>query len=174
MTNESSIAAWVEDFVVDLGLCPFAAEPARNGRVRYVARSVTGFDAAIAFVLDEVERLFEDADTSTTLCIFEGALDSFDEFLDVCAAIEALLEQSGADDFLQIAHFHPDYVFEGADEDDAANYTNRAPAPVVQLLRVSEVEHAIAMHPDPEGIPDRNIEKLRALGVAAVRRRLGV
>jgi hypothetical protein len=40
---------------------------------------------------------------------------------------------------------------------------------VIHLLREEDVERAIAEHPDPEGIPAANIERLRALGAEALR-----
>lgn len=39
----------------------------------------------------------------------------------------------------QLATFHPRYRFEGSEEDDASNYTNRSPFPVLHLLLESQV-----------------------------------
>ena len=64
----------------------------------------------------------------------------------------------------QIASFHPEYRFADADADDAANYTNRSPYPMLHLLREASLESAIANYPDADAIPDNNIAKARALG----------
>ena len=68
------------------------------------------------------------------------------------------------DGVYQLASFHPDYQFAGTEPEDAQNYTNRAPHPVLHLLRESSLEAAIASYPDAEQIPDRNIERLESLG----------
>ena len=47
---------------------------------------------------------------------------------------------------------------------DAANFTNRSPWPVIHLLREESVEQAIASHPDTARIPERNIRLAREKG----------
>ena len=54
------------------------------------------------------------------------------------------------------------YVAEAA-ENDAANFSNRAPYPIFHLLREDSVERVLATYPDPENIPERNIAKLRGM-----------
>ncbi len=70
----------------------------------------------------------------------------------------------GYDGVYQLATFHPDYCFDGADLDDAANYSNRSPYPMVHVLREASVERAIAFYGDTAAIPERNIAYLTALG----------
>ena len=65
---------------------------------------------------------------------------------------------------LQIASFHPAYQFEGSAPGDPANYSNRSPYPMLHLLREESVAKAVALHPDAEGIPERNIARLREMG----------
>ncbi|KKO45539.1 hypothetical protein VT06_17155, partial [Arsukibacterium sp. MJ3] len=48
--------------------------------------------------------------------------------------------------------------------DDAANYTNRSPLPVLHILREASLEKALADYSDPESIPERNIEFARRKG----------
>ena len=71
---------------------------------------------------------------------------------------------------IQIASFHPDYQFAGTEHADAENFTNRAPFPMLHLIREESVEKARTFYPDIEGIPDRNIEKLRELGTEEILR----
>lgn len=40
---------------------------------------------------------------------------------------------------MKLATFHPQYRFEGSEEDDASNYTNRSPYPVLHLLLEDQV-----------------------------------
>lgn len=48
--------------------------------------------------------------------------------------------------------------------EDAENYSNRSPYPMLHILREDSVARAVASHPDVEGIPQRNIALLEKLG----------
>jgi hypothetical protein len=69
----------------------------------------------------------------------------------------------GLEGILQVASFHPHYQFEGSDTDDIENYTNRAPYPILHLLRESSITRAVDAYPDAAGIYERNMETLRRL-----------
>lgn len=152
-----AVEAWVRDFVVRHDLCPFAAGPLRAGRVRFAECA----DDPLESLLDEIERL-DAGEADTTLIVLRGFAD-FEDFLDLVAAAEELLEATGLESTYQLASFHPDYRFADAPPDDPANATNRAPHPTLHLLRVADVSRAVDAHPDPEGIPSRNVALLRAL-----------
>jgi hypothetical protein len=64
----------------------------------------------------------------------------------------------------QVASFHPLYRFAGSANDDAANYTNRSPYPMLHLLREESIELALERFPNPEQIPERNILFARSKG----------
>jgi len=101
--------------------------------------------------------------------IYAGAFADFDDYLDFLGLAEALLSDQGYEGIYQLASFHPDYSFEEAALDDAANYTNRSPYPMLHLLRESSLEQAIAHYPDPENIPERNIALTRELGLTKMK-----
>ena len=61
-----------------------------------------------------------------------------------------------------------DYQFAGTDPDDAENYTNRAPWPILQLLREDSLETVLASYPNPGQIPERNIAAMNRLGSTAL------
>ncbi|MDQ2752605.1 MAG: DUF1415 domain-containing protein, partial [Bacteroidota bacterium] len=66
----------------------------------------------------------------------------------------------------QVASFHPAYRFSGASANDAANYTNRSPYPMLQLLREESVAKAIAHYPGSvASIPAHNIAFARKKGL---------
>jgi hypothetical protein len=70
---------------------------------------------------------------------------------------------------VQVASFHPQFQFEGVPPDDISNATNRAPYPVLHLLREESVERAVATEGgDAEAIVERNIATLRELGAAGL------
>ena len=66
---------------------------------------------------------------------------------------------------LQVASFHPQFQFEGTAPDDITNYTNRAPYPMLHLLREDSVERAVAAFPDELAIAETNIGTLEKLGL---------
>ena len=96
----------------------------------------------------------------------------FLEFNDFLDAANAALVGESLEGEIQIASFHPDYRFEATEPNAIGNYTNRSPYPMLHLIREESVSRAIAGHPDPESIPDRNIARLESLGEQALRKLL--
>lgn len=165
---------WVREVVVGLNLCPFAAEPLKLGRIRYAVCGETAPDDIFRSLLLEMEALINrpEAAVETSLFIVPQGLESFDDFLEILYSADEAIPEAGLDGVLQLASFHPDYRFEGATRDDPANYTNRSPFPMFHLIREESLERALSSYPNPELIPQRNIETLRSLGLAEVQRRL--
>jgi hypothetical protein len=163
---------WLERAVIGLQLCPFAAAPYLNDRVRYC---VSG-QHATAGLLQELSRELQtlrDADPlecETTLLIHPHVLNDFrdyNDFLDECDVAVASLGLEGE---LQVASFHPRYQFAGTGTQDIENYTNRSPYPTLHLLREASITRAAAGFPDIDSIGDRNMETLRRLGHEGWRR----
>lgn len=161
---------WVEKMVVGLNLCPFAAPVVRAGTIRYQVSTARDEDAFLRDFLQQLSDLVETpgAELSTTLLITPWLLQAFDRFLDLVGDAEALIEQAGVEDLFQIATFHPGYLFDGVDEDDISHWTNRAPYPVLHLIRQDEMSRALENYRDPESIPERNIKRLREMGKAGL------
>lgn len=165
MSPVEKTEAWVRDFVLAHALCPFAARPYALGSVLTVALEGADLESCFHAALAQVQALLaeEPEMIETTLLVFPEALSNFEEFLDFLATFHDTLEEAGADELVQLAHFHPDYQFEDTTPNDPGNRTNRSPFPVIQLLRAESVAKAIVAHPDVEGIPGQNIAKMRAL-----------
>lgn len=108
----------------------------------------------------------------TSLLIFPESLKDFDDYLDFLEIANALMHKQGYEGIYQLASFHPHYYFEGADENDAANYTNRSPYPMLHILREASLERALLNYPDPENIPGRNIKLTRELGLDVMQKLL--
>src|SRR5690606_11803576 len=100
----------------------------------------------------------------TTLLVHPLVLAEFLDFNDFLDEADALLEAMELDGVLQVASFHPDYQFADSGPDDVENLTNRAPWPILHLLREDSVARAVEAFPDPDAIGQRNIERVRALG----------
>ena len=95
------------------------------------------------------------------------------DFLDFhffLAEADALIRNQGFDGVFQIASLHPRYEFAGSDAEDIENYTNRAPYPMLHLLREASIDRAVAAFPDAADIFEKNIETLNRLGHEGWRR----
>ena len=156
---------WVEQFVVKHALCPFAALPLRQGRVVAIECSAPDPEAAFYWALSQVQWLIEQeqGEVETSLLVFPTHFSDFEDFLALVEAIEEALSDSGADELIQLAHFHPHYVFADVAKDDPGNLTNRAPWGTVQLLRVGSVAAAVAGYGDVEEIWERNVALMREI-----------
>lgn len=157
------VKQWIEQCVIDLSLCPFAAAPYRAGRVRIAICSKESESEYFRLIEAELEHLLSDLNGSeTTLIVGQRVLGDFLDFNDFLTSAEALLTVNDRASHIQIASFHPDYRFGGVDAGDVGNYTNRAPFPIVQWLRTDSVTKAVnAM--DTSAIPDNNIATLKAM-----------
>lgn len=153
---ESQVRYWIDNVVVGLNICPFAKRELDAGRVRVCEPSGLGMQEALEAFADEAIQLVNSNQTATTLLILPQGFEDFDDYLDLLEMSEALLEECGWDEALQLASFHPDYCFEGVEDDDPANFTNRSPLPIIHLLRQDDVAQAIANYPEVDRIPDNN------------------
>lgn len=164
----AQVEHWLQEVVIGLNLCPFANGANRGGLVRIAVADGTTAEQCLQELADEAGRLEAADDEATTLFVLPRGFEDFDDYLDLLELANALLEDLGYEGILQLASFHPDYQFEGTAEDDVSNWTNRAPLPILHLLQEASLARAIDAHPDPEGIPRRNIDRLEKLGLAAV------
>ena len=158
---------WLERAVIGLNLCPFAKSVHAKELVRYVVSRAQTTDALLDDFERELKFLTEVAPEKVdmTLLMTPGVLADFEAFTDFLDLAEVVLRNYGMVGVLQVASFHPDYVFAGEDADDIANYTNRAPYPTLHLIREASLARATAAFPDASDIYLRNIETLRALGL---------
>lgn len=144
--------AWIHKVVVGLNFCPFAQRVLRQDSIHYEVRKTCSQSVFLA----ECQRLDDEPEISTSFLILTGAL-TFEDYLDLVNQSQEWLEEADYEGVYQLASFHPDYCFAGSDPDDAANYTNRSPFPMLHLLREQAVSDALDVYPDAEAIPDKNI-----------------
>ncbi len=157
---------WLERAVIGLSLCPFAKAVLAKGQVRFVVSPAETPDALLSELERELRALSAAApdEVDTTLLIAPHVLGEFLDYNDFLKLAAAALEQAGLTSELQIASFHPRYVFGDLDEDDPANASNRAPYPILHLLREASVSRAVESFPDAATIFEKNIVRLRELG----------
>ncbi len=160
----AQVRKWLQDVVIGFNFCPFARREFDAGRVRYRVFDGRKTRLALATVLEELRFLDKHEEIETTLLIFADGWGDFYSYLALLDAAQQILEDAAYEGVYQLASFHPDYVFEGEDVDDASNFTNRSPLPLLHLLRESSIERAIASDPNVDQIPERNKQLARAKG----------
>jgi hypothetical protein len=165
---------WLEQAVIGLNLCPFAKSVYVKNQVRLVVSRARHLDAFLDDLDAELERLkstpAEEVDTTLLIhpTLFPDFL-VFNDFLDVADGVLADHELEGV---VQIAPFHPDFVFDGEPEGDMSHFTNRSPYPTLHLIREDSLARAIESFGDTDVIYERNIDVLRRLGTNGWRRLL--
>lgn len=158
--------AWLEQAVIGLELCPFAKAVHVRGRIRWVVSAARDPEVLRAELRRELEALAAapiDA-VETTLLLHPHVLADFLDYNDLLDVADAEIEYLGLAGVLQVASFHPHYVFAGSDPDDVANASNRSPVPLLHLLREESIDRAVQAYPDPDAIVERNLATLRRLG----------
>lgn len=163
---------WVKSVIIKHNFCPFARRELERNSIRYCVNRDTELEPALQAVIDECICLDDNKDTETTLLIFSEGFSDFDDYLDLVELAQDLLADQGYEGIYQLASFHPNYCFEGAEQDDVANYTNRSPYPMMHLIREASMEKALESYPEPEKIPERNVEYARELGMEEMQRQL--
>lgn len=170
MNRDEVLAAmrlWIEKAVIGLELCPFARQVYVRDQVRIVVSEAKHLDAFLEQLDEELDLLAEidPAKTDTTLLVHPTLFDDFETFNEVVGIAEEAVLEHELDGVLQVASFHPRFRFEGTEEDEIGNYTNRAPFPTLHLIREDSLAKALASFPgDPDDIYKRNIETLEKLG----------
>ncbi|TKC90853.1 DUF1415 domain-containing protein [Trinickia terrae] len=157
---------WLTRAVIGLNLCPFAKAVHVKNQIRYAISEATDMEGVLTDLEAELGTLAnaDPEQIDTTLVVFPRTLADFLDFNDSLFFAERLLKQMRLEGILQIASFHPQYQFEGSEPDDIENYTNRAPYPILHLLREASIERAVEAFPDAAEIYERNQETLRRLG----------
>jgi len=166
-TNKAIIATvehWVAEVVVRHRFCPFAKPALDQHSVSYCVLDGGTPEILLEQMAERVSALLDGGKPDATeLLVLSAVAAKFDDFLDIVALAEALIESMGWYEKVQLATFHPDYCFAETSPHSIENYTNRAPWPVLQLLQVDAVSRALENVVNPELIPQRNIEHLNTM-----------
>ena len=173
---------WISHFIIQHNICPFAKRAFENndennnsGRIHYEVVISDKVETQLQELIYSCEQLDREngLDSSgnnngnyieTSLLILPNGLSDFEDYLDFLALANKLMHQQGYEGVYQLASFHPDYCFDGVDANDASNYTNRSPYPMLHLIREESLEKVLSQYPNPENIPARNIEYTREMG----------
>ncbi|MCX2980008.1 DUF1415 domain-containing protein [Halieaceae bacterium IMCC14734] len=161
---------WLDECVLALGLCPFAAPVLRDTSLRITvceasnaAQQLRQFEQELALL----QRVPE-AEVSTTLLVYDTGLEDFMLFLERLEQCQIRLQRAGLEGVIQLASFHPHYLFAGEPEQALSHYTNRSPRPTIHLLRENMLSKAIERYPDTQDIPVNNMALLEEMGAEQV------
>jgi hypothetical protein len=165
---------WIENIVIGLNLCPFAGRVFREEMIRYAISEAADSDALLDDLARELKSLVAEPieQVETAILIHPHVLQDFLDYNDFLARADELLEELDLVGVIQIASFHPNYRFAGTNAGDVENFTNRSPYPMLHLLREESITNVADDPAFLEGIPQRNIAVLRALGVTKMEERL--
>ncbi|MCA0404328.1 MAG: DUF1415 domain-containing protein [Proteobacteria bacterium] len=161
---------WIQSFIIDLSICPFAKREVERKTLRIEVSSSKKNNRALIDLYNEFLLLNKNPAIETTLLIFPYFLDDFHDYLDFLQMAENLIHKEKLEGIYQLASFHPQYCFADNNEDSLSNYTNRSPYPMLHLLREESVEKAIAYYGDTTQIPESNIRNLQELGLKGIKK----
>ena len=156
---------WIQSFVIELNLCPFAHGVSARDGIRYRACDSEALTDILHALHEEMDWLESDLKTETSFLILTSAMGDFSDFNDCLAMAQELLVMMNWVGRYQLVGFHPHHQFDATDRGDAENYTNRSPYPMVHILRESSVTQAVDATEDIALIPERNTNTLNQLGV---------
>lgn len=157
---------WLEKAVIGLNLCPFAKAVHVKNEIAYHVSMAEDTTEIMLLLKDQLMSLIEGENQKfdTALIILPMAFQDFYAFNDFLYKTDKLLRRSQLDGVLQVASFHPQFQFEGTEEDDIGNYTNRSPYPTLHLIREDSMDKAVDAFPDAELIFEANIATLEKIG----------
>ncbi|MBO1927870.1 DUF1415 domain-containing protein [Thiomicrorhabdus sp. 6S2-11] len=160
------VETWLQQVVIGLNLCPFAKHPWQNQQVHIAISHASNDENLLQDLATEITELLAlpSKQRDTTILVVANYLKTFDDYNQFLAWTDALIAQQGWQGEVQIASFHPDYQFANTLPDDAENLTNRAPYPLLHILREASLEKALQHYPhDPETIFENNIHAVQNL-----------
>ena len=161
----NSTRNWVETIVVELNLCPFAKKELIKDRIRFVVSEANTNEGLLKDLDDEFELLQQNGSIETTILIHPNVLSDFYDYNEFLYDVNEVIVTRELEGVFQIASFHPNYQFGGTQPNDAENYTNRSPYPILHILREDSLETALGNYPDADLIPERNVKLLSELGI---------
>mmetsp|Transcript_28785 Transcript_28785/g.44743 ORF Transcript_28785/g.44743 Transcript_28785/m.44743 type:complete len:321 (+) Transcript_28785:97-1059(+) len=164
---EDKTRVWVKNVIVGLNFCPFAEKPIKEERMQIL---VVDGDRHSSFEIKEkiLREMLQMKENPGTILIVAPDFypDDFIGFLEFIATDleDGIMKDYDLHGIIQIAPFHPRFMFDESKEDDVDNYTNRSPYPTFHLLKEEEVTRAVeSIGGDSSKVWKRNVRFLRNL-----------
>lgn len=153
----SATKQWLEEIIIGLNFCPFAKKEFVNNTIHYHRSEFDQIKPALHEFIEQCHYLKAHENVETTLIIFSDGFRNFERYLDLVDYANELLIDSGFEGVFQLATMHPEYCFADVDFDDASNYTNRSPYPMLHIIRETSMSRVLSVYKDPESIPENNM-----------------
>ena len=154
---------WINNVVIRLGLCPYAAKPFVADQIRYVVSTATDDESFIADFFVESALLLDvdEEELSTTFLIapqyveegVEGFYWLYEWLVDTLEGAPAAIDEGTLDestlqglvgDRIQPAFFHPEWSFSELPPASPTHFEKRAPFAVINLLRRAQLDAVVA------------------------------
>ena len=148
---------WLDEIIIGLNFCPFAKKEFVNNTIHYVDSAQSQIKPALHEFIEQCHYLQKHSELETTLIIYADGFRHFERYLDLVDYANDLLVESGFEGVFQLASMHPEYCFSDADFDDASNFTNRSPYPMIHIIREASMARVLSVYNEPEKIPENNI-----------------
>lgn len=144
----STVERWIREFVVDLGLCPYASRPLAQRQIRYVAVDAETDVELLQEVYVEGQLLLDEdeEELATTMLIAPRYGLGIERFYALYESLTDALEDEGEEvlrNRVQPAFFHPEWTFSGLEPEAPIHFEKRAPFPVVNLLRRAQLDRVV-------------------------------
>lgn len=151
---------WIDEVVIGLGLCPWAAPVHEAGQLKRVLSQA----AAPTSVADELAKYSNELSKNpgTIVIGFENWVIPFYLLWDLCGIWEEALAPE-----IQLVLFHPDFEFAEEPKESFAHWVNRSPFPVLQLIRSEDITRATELDPArAQALSKKNEKKIAGLSKA--------
>lgn len=148
---------WLKDIIIGLNFCPFAKKEFVNNTICYHESRAEQVKVALHELIEQCQYLQAHDEIETTLIVYSEGFRGFERYLDLVDYGNDLLVESGFEGVFQLASMHPEYCFDGENYDDASNFTNRSPYPIIHIIREKSMERVLSVYNEPEKIPENNI-----------------
>jgi len=189
---EKATLQWLEKFIIAENVCPFAKNVRQEEKsMKIVVCEHEDIELVLEDFIGELRQIAYDSNeegiTKTVLFVISPKcefVNDFDNFLDFANIIddaalqngdargESVLDQLDLRGKVQVVSFHPDFIFSEEKLGDPGAFTNRAPYPLLHILREKDVTEAVNSHPNVRGIPKANVERMREIGNESLKRML--
>ncbi len=151
------LQAWINKTIIDLNLCPFAKASLDDLSISeskfFDERSLTEKVLSLSEKLKQVT-------SSNAIIYFEEDM-SFKDLFKSSIDYEDILNSIGYK--IKVIAFHPNFIFEGLDFEDKANYVNRSPIPLFHLIPINLIEKARIDNTGAKNISINNELKIKDL-----------
>ncbi|KAL1520071.1 hypothetical protein AB1Y20_023546 [Prymnesium parvum] len=144
-----STRRWISEVVIRLGLCPYASDAFHSeGKVRYTVSHAGDKAQLIDDFFTEGLLLLHEApeEVVTTMLVAPLYEEGIEEFYSLYEWLVDTLEDEGEtmlDNQIQPAFFHPNWTFSGIEPESPLHFEKRAPYPVINLLRRSQLDEVV-------------------------------